>query len=1452
MLAGTLEIQLLADVARLQKDMDEAKRSVGTAMSSIQKSVDVAKTAIASLAAGLSVHMFVDMIRGAIDVADNLNDLSKTTGIAVAQLTGLKLAAKQSGGDLEGIAQSINTLSVNMAKDSERFAKLGISAKDPLEAFKQLSDVFVSIKDPQLRAAVGAEALGKSWASAAPLLSEGGKSIARMVEKGMQLSHIEQEMASNADEFNDKLAEMEAASEGMKMKIVGSMLPAMTDAIKAMALANEESGKLKAAWVALGGLGAFLFTDEFSSATVKIENLKKEVAWLENKKKEQEQSLKGGGYLQQWLFGGSAEETQKQIDSAIKQIEQLQNQMNKPAEDAKTKKQLEEEAAAAKDAEEKAKAFLKLNEEKLKKQDEFIKSLTKEHDTLVLGEKQSKLNEAATLGIVGAKLKHVKALLDEIDAYKQAQKDAEKHADLRRKEEEEINSYFISQQEGYNAQVKASKEALKSAQDEYDQFGLSKSQIAELTLLKLKDAQASYTEGSAGFDAIQKQIDNQKELIEILKKTEVREEWKSIFESIETTAHDTFLSIFDSGKNAFDRLRDTLKNGLLELLYQVSIKKWILNLETSFTGTSGAAVQAGSSGLLNLLGSGSSSSGSSILSGASKFFGSSYGTTAPVSASGWTSAEGGLGYGADGSFIPALGGALSAYGMSKKYGALGGLAAGAGSVALGGAISGGLAGGSMAAAGAGATGALSALGPWGWAAIAAMALLGGMGGGETRFGAGYNIDKSTGKALFAGGPSGGAIGGGSVEQMISAAYGAINSTLRAVGSKAMIDQFTAGLETSEKGKGGTFAGGVINGTVFGKRDQEKVYNQNLSAEDAIKQLGVDLKRASIQALQAAADIPKSISDQIKGIDASGLSEEAATSILETISTQIEAVGKFKQALESLPFSNLKDLSFDLASSLMQFSGGIENMQNELADFQKNYYSDAERSKIQAEQVAKQMDQLGYSSIKTKEQFRALVDGFKITDDASAKIYAGLLAVEGAFAQVADSANFAADASKNAIAAGDAARKDASIAIDNAKAAFDVLSKSIEAEKSKLQIAYDKESASIKERIDAAKSIANAQSEVAQQNLRELGNILSQVSGAVDELRPMTYKAAQNNLQSAINYAKGGGSLVGFAGLEDSIKASQRIDENNYATALDMKRDQARSASLLSQLKDYAKSQTDVAQLTLDAINSSINEIELNGRLQLSSLDQKHAEDLSKLDAQLDTAQKQLEELQGIKSVELSLVDAIKAFSSAVEAAKANPVISSTPILTQAYNDYLKREPDQAGLQNAQNQISAGTPVQTIVDSIKNSNEAAIQNLYQSVLGRTGETAGVNFWLDKLNSGQSIDSIQEAFYSSDEYQKKVLGYASGGQHPGGWRIVGERGWEMEYTGASSIVNHSDSMKMLDNRQVVEVLKEELKAVRKELIALRQTAEETNLHSEKTSNILNNATEGGRAFLTEAYS
>lgn len=197
----------------------------------------------AGLFAGFGIAGVTAAIKGVFDYADSLNDLSKKTGLTVETLDGLRLAAKQSGADLEGTAAAINKLSQNIGANAEKFRVIGVTAKDPLEAFKQLADLFVTIEDPQTRAALGAATLGKSWASAAPLLSEGSAKIQEMIDKGARLSGVTTEMARQADEFNDKMAEL-VGTGGALTRMVGPLLPLLNMLAEDLIKSSQGAGTL--------------------------------------------------------------------------------------------------------------------------------------------------------------------------------------------------------------------------------------------------------------------------------------------------------------------------------------------------------------------------------------------------------------------------------------------------------------------------------------------------------------------------------------------------------------------------------------------------------------------------------------------------------------------------------------------------------------------------------------------------------------------------------------------------------------------------------------------------------------------------------------------------------------------------------------------------------------------------------------------------------------------------------------------------------------------------------------------------------------------------------------------------------------------------------------------------------------------------------------------------------
>ncbi len=269
---GNLVVQMSANVARLSSDMREAKNAVTEATSQISDAAESAMHALEALGVGLSIAEFAEFVRHTREAAEHLLNLQKATGIAVEALSGLSLLAKQNGTDIDSLARAVEKLSVNMGKTPEDFRALGVSAKDPLEAFKQLADVFNLIPDIQTRNAVAMKALGKSWAEVAPVMSLGSEEIGKTVEKGLALSHMNTELAKSSKEFNDKWVELTGTG-GFANQMLAALLPTMNGVVDDFLALRDSAGGTGTAFEKFGA----------SVASV-VSTTKDVVVWLTNHK----------------------------------------------------------------------------------------------------------------------------------------------------------------------------------------------------------------------------------------------------------------------------------------------------------------------------------------------------------------------------------------------------------------------------------------------------------------------------------------------------------------------------------------------------------------------------------------------------------------------------------------------------------------------------------------------------------------------------------------------------------------------------------------------------------------------------------------------------------------------------------------------------------------------------------------------------------------------------------------------------------------------------------------------------------------------------------------------------------------------------------------------------------------------------------------------------------------
>jgi len=253
MVIGDLEIRLRADIARLQADMDHARRTVGSAMDRVSASVGGAMKMFAGLAAGLSIAAFSAWIKGAIDAADAASKLSQKTGVAVKDLAGLQLAYDLGGAGGDVFEKSMVKLSKAITEGNKGLAALGIktastngqllSNKDVLYS---VADAFQKMDDGARKTSMAVEIFGKSGATLIPLLNGGAQGFRDMEEMAQKLGlTMSEKTAKSAEAFNDNLDLLAMGSQGVARQIAAEMLPTLSSLSGSLLTSMTSGDKLK-------------------------------------------------------------------------------------------------------------------------------------------------------------------------------------------------------------------------------------------------------------------------------------------------------------------------------------------------------------------------------------------------------------------------------------------------------------------------------------------------------------------------------------------------------------------------------------------------------------------------------------------------------------------------------------------------------------------------------------------------------------------------------------------------------------------------------------------------------------------------------------------------------------------------------------------------------------------------------------------------------------------------------------------------------------------------------------------------------------------------------------------------------------------------------------------------------------------------------------------------------
>jgi hypothetical protein len=494
------------------------------------------------------------------------------------------------------------------------------------------------------------------------------------------------------------------------------------------------------------------------------------------------------------------------------------------------------------------------------------------------------------------------------------------------------------------------------------------------------------------------------------------DEQKQMWGSIESTAHDTFVSIFDSGKSAFDRLRDALKNGLLDLLYQLTLKKWIIQIQSQTTGSlTGMAANPGDPGAVA---TSLASSSSNPLISAVGMASTAYKTISAGVAGIGTSLVSSLGSG-----LATLGNTFGSTALTAFGQGMAGVQLPA-SLAQAGALNAGAAAGSTLASGATILGG-AAVGMVGGNLIA-----GGY-GSKNSVTAGTAIGAAVGSIVPVLGTAIGAAIGGIVGGIGNRLFGHKAPEIESQGLRGTYDGTNLAGQTYQNtvAKGGWFTSDKHSSAAQGLTDE--MQSQLVQAFGAIKNsagaaataLGVSstsldtysktfdiaLTGDATKDAEALTKFFASVSDDIANKLVPNLATfsqtgETASATLTRLVGEFSATTTAAQNLGKTAAEMFGSAGMDSAATrerLVQLAGGTDALTALTSAFSQSFMTDAERLAPVSKALDEALGSLGLTTIpKTIEQYEALVQAQDPANEASAKLLVSLLQLAPAFAQTA--------------------------------------------------------------------------------------------------------------------------------------------------------------------------------------------------------------------------------------------------------------------------------------------------------------------------------------------------------------------------------------------------------------------------------------------------------------------
>jgi hypothetical protein len=415
---------------------------------------------------------------------------------------------------------------------------------------------------------------------------------------------------------------------------------------------------------------------------------------------------------------------------------------------------------------------------------------------------------------------------------------------------------------------------------------------------------------------------------------------------------------------------------------------------------------------------------------------------------------------------------------------------------------------------------------------------------------------------------------------------------------------------------------------------------------------------------------------------------------------------------------------------------------------------------------------------TRQGFADLLQAQDVTTIAGREAVATLLRLQGSaddyYSYLEEAAEDAArQAEQEAANAARAAEELLNTIRGETDSALGDLQLVINERKAVLQDSYTAETDLIKEQAAARIEANSLVLDAAKAGLQAINQELSGITAAADSLRG-SFEPAQAGLRAnalaILSSALASGDLTGTGQAAD---VASDINAGTYTNSADYRAEQARTLYTLSLLQDDGESQLSTAEITVERLEEQNELIRLDSERQIQAAEEALNRELEALDLMYQNQVTQVDELRGIRAGVSTITEAIRALAASVE---------------------------------SEVRVTPDTPV--------SDDRQGVLGLYSSI-GRTASSvteAEIKYWMRSELSGSDLRQAflqSAAAYAGDPNYgdfaanaQNILnapGFADGGMHSGGLRIVGERGPELEATGSSKIMSNSELMSSLGGNQ-----------------------------------------------------